>query len=252
MDGLSESIVRAAAAPARRKRIVIVGAGFGGLSAAKRLGAGRRRHHASIDRHNHHLFQPLLYQVATAALSPADIAAPIRAHPRAGSATLDVILGDGHRHRHRAGRAVLLGERRVAYDYLIVATGARTPISATTNGRRSRPGLKTIEDARAMRRAHPGRVRARRGRDDDGRAPAAADVCHRRRRADRRRAGRRARRARARRWPRTSAASIRRRRASCWSKAGDGCCRAFRRDLSAVAAQALDAAWASSCGSAQR
>ena len=78
MDGLLDrSATAEVAASSRRPRIVIIGAGFGGLSTATRLG------HVDadvtvIDRHNHHLFQPLLYQVATAALSPADIAAPVR------------------------------------------------------------------------------------------------------------------------------------------------------------------------------
>src|SRR6516225_6673073 len=105
-----------------RLRIVIIGAGFGGLTAAMRL----KRTDAGVtvvDRRNHHLFQSLLYQVATAALSPADIAAPIRgilSRQANASVTLGTVTGIDV-----AGRAVLLGERRVQYNQLIVATGAQ-------------------------------------------------------------------------------------------------------------------------------
>src|ERR1044071_6690639 len=106
----------------RRPRGVIIGAGFGGLSAALKLG----RLDADvtvIDRRNYHLFQPLLYQVATAALSPADIAAPIR-RIVAKQANTKVILGTVSG-VDVAGRAVLIGERRLPYDQLVIATGAR-------------------------------------------------------------------------------------------------------------------------------
>src|SRR5207248_7851331 len=106
----------------RRPHFVIVGAGFGGLSAATRLG-GIDADVTVIDRRNYHRFQPLLYQVATAALSPADIAAPIRGI-LARQPNTDVILGTVTG-IDIAGHAVLLGERRIPYDQLIVATGAR-------------------------------------------------------------------------------------------------------------------------------
>jgi NADH dehydrogenase len=130
-------------------RIVIVGAGFGGLSAAKAL-ARAPAQVVVIDERNYHLFQPLLYQVATAGLSPADIAAPIRGivrrqkntHVMLGSVTgVDV-----------AGRAVLLGQRRVPYDYLIVATGARHAYFGHEEWAAVAPGLKKIDDATRVRR----------------------------------------------------------------------------------------------------
>ena len=132
-----------------RPRVVIVGAGFGGLSAA----TGLRRAAAEvtvIDRRNHHLFQPLLYQVATAALSPADIAAPIRAvlgRQRNTRVMLGTVAGID-----KDGRAVIAGGRRIAYDYLVVATGARDAYFGHDEWRAVTSGLKDIEDARAMRR----------------------------------------------------------------------------------------------------
>jgi NADH:ubiquinone reductase (H+-translocating) len=126
MDGVLErtdTIERSPAATSPRKpRIVIICAGFGGLTAATQL----KRADADvtvIDRRNHHLFQPLLYQVATAALSPADIAVPIHgilSRQANASVTLGTVTGIDV-----SGRAVLLGERRIPYDQLIVATSAQ-------------------------------------------------------------------------------------------------------------------------------
>ena len=132
-----------------RPRIVIVGAGFGGLTAAKRL-AQVDAQVTIVDQHNYHLFQPLLYQVATAALSPANIAAPIRGILR-DQANATVLLGkvtgvDLDR------RDVLIGARRVPYNQLIVATGARHAYFGHDEWEAVAPGLKTIEDATAMRR----------------------------------------------------------------------------------------------------
>ncbi|MFO1087675.1 MAG: NAD(P)/FAD-dependent oxidoreductase [Reyranellaceae bacterium] len=133
-----------------RPRIVIVGAGFGGLSAAVGL-AGADADVTVIDRRNYHLFQPLLYQVATAGLSPAQIASPIRAIlRRAGN--VRVILGkvsgvDKER------RVVKVDDRpELAYDHLILATGARHAYFGHDDWETVAPGLKTIDDATGIRR----------------------------------------------------------------------------------------------------
>jgi NADH dehydrogenase len=134
---------------ADQPRVVIIGAGFGGLKAARRLGRAPV-HVTVIDRANHHLFQPLLYQVATAGLSPADIAAPIRGVLRRQRNT-EVMLGEVTG-INVAGRAVLVDERRVPYDYLVVATGARHSYFGHPEWERVAPGLKSIADATAIRR----------------------------------------------------------------------------------------------------
>src|SRR6266567_8403950 len=126
MDGVIERVPAAerslASTASARPRIVIIGAGFGGLTAAMRLGKVAADV-TVIDRRNYHLFQPLLYQAATAALSPADIAAPIRGI-LTRQANTNVTLGTGTG-IDIAGRAVLFGERRVPYDMLVIASGAR-------------------------------------------------------------------------------------------------------------------------------
>ncbi len=154
MDGLVErrEIAQPENPPARtsgRPHVVIIGAGFGGLSAALRL-ARVRADITVIDRRNYHLFQPLLYQVATAALSPADIAAPIRGILSRQTNT-EVILGTVTG-IDTAGRAVLIGGRRVPYDHLIIATGARESYFGHDEWAAVTSGLKNIEDATAMRR----------------------------------------------------------------------------------------------------
>jgi NADH dehydrogenase len=130
-------------------KVVIIGAGFGGLTAAKAL-AKARAHVTLIDRRNHHLFQPLLYQVATAGLAPTQIATPIRAILRKQRNT-DVILGkvDGV---DPAAKHVMLGERRIPYDYLIIATGARHAYFGRDDWECFAPGLKTLEDATSQRK----------------------------------------------------------------------------------------------------
>ena len=112
------SVVRPAQ---QHPRIVIIGAGFAGLSAAKRL-AGAPFDVTVVDRHNYHLFQPLLYQVATAGLSPADIASPIRGI-LCGQQNAKVILARVS--GIDTGRREVIAEgRHIPYDHLIVATGA--------------------------------------------------------------------------------------------------------------------------------
>ena len=131
-----------------RPRIVIVGAGFAGLTAAKALGKAPADV-VVIDRQNHHLFQPLLYQVATAALSPADIASPVRqilARQTNTSVMLAEVSGvDLNR------REVVADGRRVRFDKLIVATGARHAYFGHDEWEEYAPGLKRIDDAIALR-----------------------------------------------------------------------------------------------------
>ena len=132
-----------------RLRVVIIGAGFAGLSAAKAL-AGAPFKVIVIDRHNYHLFQPLLYQVATAGLSPADIASPIRGILR-GQRNATVILAkvsgvDVNR------REVIAEGRRIPFDRLIIATGAQHAYFGNGDWEFSAPGLKTIDDATYLRR----------------------------------------------------------------------------------------------------
>jgi NADH dehydrogenase len=132
-----------------RTHIVIVGAGFGGLEAAHRLG-GADADVTLIDRRNYHLFQPLLYQVATAGLSPAQIASPIRAIVRE-DANVRVLLGkvvgvDKER------RTVALEDRTLTYDTLVLATGSWHAYFGHDGWEKAAPGLKTIEDATAIRR----------------------------------------------------------------------------------------------------
>ncbi|AMN45032.1 NAD(P)/FAD-dependent oxidoreductase [Rhodoplanes sp. Z2-YC6860] len=133
----------------RKSQVVIVGAGFGGLSAAKDL-AKAPFEITLIDRNNHHLFQPLLYQVATAGLSPADIASPIR-HILSGQRNLKVMLGEVT--GVDLGRKEVIADgRRVPYDYLVLGTGARHAYFGHDDWAAFAPGLKTLDDATALRR----------------------------------------------------------------------------------------------------
>jgi NADH dehydrogenase FAD-containing subunit len=132
-----------------RPHIVIVGAGFGGLSAAHAL-AGADADVTVIDRRNYHLFQPLLYQVATAGLSPAQIASPIRAILRR-AANVHVLLGKVNG-VDRERRTVVLDDRTIPYDYLVLATGARHSYFGHDEWESVAPGLKKIDDATAIRR----------------------------------------------------------------------------------------------------
>jgi len=130
-------------------RVVIVGGGFAGLYAAKRL-RSEPVEVTLVDRRNHHLFQPLLYQVATAALNPSDIAAPIRAILRKQRNTR-VILGDVVAiDRHRL--VVTMTDGELPYDYLVVATGATHSYFGNDQWETFAPGLKSIEDALEIRK----------------------------------------------------------------------------------------------------
>ncbi|MGQ0585236.1 MAG: NAD(P)/FAD-dependent oxidoreductase [Reyranella sp.] len=132
-----------------RPRIVIVGAGFGGLSAAHSL-AGADADVTVIDRRNYHLFQPLLYQVATAGLSPAQIASPIRAILR-HDANVRVVLGKV-KGVDKERRVVRLDEREIPYDQLVLATGSRHAYFGHDEWESVAPGLKKIDDATSIRR----------------------------------------------------------------------------------------------------
>ncbi len=130
--------------------VVIVGGGFGGLYAARAL-AGANVRVTLLDRKNHHTFQPLLYQVATAGLNPADIAAPIRRILR-GQENVTVLLGEVTS-VDVAGRRVLLADGdAIGYDHLILATGATHSYFGHPEWAQTAPGLKTIEDALEMRK----------------------------------------------------------------------------------------------------
>ena len=133
---------------ASSRRVVIIGAGFGGLSAAKQL-ANAPFNITIVDRHNYHLFQPLLYQVATAGLSPGDIASPIRSilcRQKNAKVILAKVSGID-----TARREVVAEGRRIPYDYLVVATGAEHAYFGHDWSSYA-PGLKTIDDATYLRR----------------------------------------------------------------------------------------------------
>jgi NADH dehydrogenase len=139
--------------------IVIVGGGFGGLDAARAL-AGAPVRVTLLDRHNHHVFQPLLYQVATASLSPGDIASPIRWILRRQK-NVEVLLANV-RAIDPAGKRVVLDPgpaeagrdelQTIDYDYVIVATGAAHSYFGHDEWAARAPGLKTLDDALVMRR----------------------------------------------------------------------------------------------------
>jgi NADH:ubiquinone reductase (H+-translocating) len=132
-----------------KPRIVVVGAGFGGLEAARKL-AKLPVQVTIIDRKNHHTFQPLLYQVATAGISPAEIAAPVRWILR-GRKNVEVLLAEVQGFDLER-RKVLCEDVEIGYDYLIVAAGAGHSYFGHENWEPLAPGLKTIEDALEIRR----------------------------------------------------------------------------------------------------
>jgi NADH dehydrogenase len=135
--------------PAKRARVVIIGAGFGGLAVAKTL----RQANADVtlvDRANHHLFQPLLYQVATAALSPADIAAAVRVLLR-GSSNATILMSEVTGVDPERRVASLVGAPDLTYDYLVLATGAAYSYFGHENWAQDTLTLKTLEDALSIR-----------------------------------------------------------------------------------------------------
>src|SRR6202166_2230315 len=139
--------------PPELKRVVIIGGGFAGLAAADAL----RRADAEvvlIDRRNHHIFQPLLYQVATAVLSPADIAAPIRqleVKQRNLSVILAEVTGVDAASRTIEASSPGAGVRKIAFDYLVVATGMRPSYFGHDEFARYAPALKSLSDAETIR-----------------------------------------------------------------------------------------------------
>jgi NADH:ubiquinone reductase (H+-translocating) len=140
-------------APRKQKRVVIIGGGFGGIAAAHAL-----RHSDAevvlIDRRNHHIFQPLLYQVATAVLSPAEIAAPIR-QLEAKQRNLSVLLSDvtsvDVASRTIEASSTGAGVRKIAFDFLVVATGMHPSYFGHDEFARYAPGLKSLNDAETIR-----------------------------------------------------------------------------------------------------
>ena len=130
-------------------RVVVVGAGFGGLTAARNL-ASLPLQVTVVDCKNHHTFQPLLYQVATAGLSPGEIAAPIRWILR-GHSNVEVLLEEV-RDFNLKERTVITNEQVLGYDYLVIASGASHAYFGHPEWEPLAPGLKTIEDALEIRR----------------------------------------------------------------------------------------------------
>ncbi len=157
MGGAAAVLILLRARPVRRRavsgpahRVVVVGAGFGGLEAARWLGQAPGMAVTVLDQRNHHLFQPLLYQVATGALSEDDIASPVRgilADTGPVEVLMEAVTGiDTKAHE------VVCGQRRVPYDSLVIATGSEPSYFGHHDWAGAAPSLKTLEDATALRR----------------------------------------------------------------------------------------------------
>ena len=134
----------------KKPKVLIIGGGFGGLRAAKAL-ANETVDVTLIDRKNHHVFQPLLYQVATAVLSPGEIAQPIRRILHKYE-NIEVILGEVTGFDKENSAVILANGSRIAYEYLIIAAGARHSFFGHDEWEQLAPGLKTLEDAVDIRR----------------------------------------------------------------------------------------------------
>ena len=132
------------------QKVVIIGAGFGGLNAAKALAKQAEFSVTIIDQTNHHLFQPLLYQVATAALSPGDIAMPIREIFR-NDKNIKTLLGTVKAINRNEKLVILKDEQKISYDYLILAPGSRHSYFGNNHWEMFSPGLKTLKDALRVR-----------------------------------------------------------------------------------------------------
>ena len=132
-----------------KPRVVVLGAGFGGLTAARRI-ARLPVQVTLVDRKNHHTFQPLLYQVATAGLSPGEIAAPIRWIVRTRP-NIEVLLEEA-KDFHLGKRKIITDSGEISYNYLVVATGATHAYFGHPDWEPWAPGLKTVEDAIEIRR----------------------------------------------------------------------------------------------------
>ena len=130
--------------------VVIIGGGFGGLAVAKRLARQRGVAVTLVDRRNFHVFQPLLYQVATGGLSPADICAPLRS-VMAPYKNVRTVMGEVTGFDLDNRRVLVAGEQELVYDYLVVAAGAKHHYFGHDEWEATAPGLKTIEDATAIR-----------------------------------------------------------------------------------------------------
>ena len=162
-----------------KKRVVIVGGGFAGIEAAKAL---RHAHHeiTLVDRSNHFVFQPLLYQVATGALAPSDIAVPIRWVLR--SVPNVTVLEDNVESIDKDQRRVRTGSgSELEYDYLILAAGSRHAYFGHDDWEPYAPGLKTIEDALEVRNRFLAAFEGGGARGDGSRKAGASDNRDRRR-----------------------------------------------------------------------